>query len=311
MEPNRRPRSFCGALNLRPYISLRFFATSTGSTLFDRNGAIAILILLVSVFSGRAEVEVLPEDEPQLCFSGQQKLKVTFRNTAEKPFEAPVRMRLFQASSATVVPVRDMEDWKPLHLLPRQTILEEVSVEFPEVRQATIFRIEWQNAGGSKLGRTTVRVFPPTLLEQITTIAEKTPIGVFEPDNLLKPLLKKTNVEFQDLENGGGFDDFHGNLVIIGPFASKESLPENFRDRVLNAARKFRNCGFVFVLPKDVNSDPLLPIFIANEGESALVVVRADAVHNLAESPRSQLTLIRAAQIARTPESLRFPQFEK
>ena len=89
------------------------------------------------------QLELLPNESPPAVFAGRPTtIKALFRNPTDAPVELEVSTRLFQASSATLVPLGDTQPWKKLHVLPKQTVLETFAVTFPEIRSATRFRIQ-------------------------------------------------------------------------------------------------------------------------------------------------------------------------
>jgi hypothetical protein len=121
-------------------------------------------------------------------------------------------------------------------------------------------------------------------------LAGDDPVGVFDPQNQLKPLLKKLQVEFTDLEDAG-LDNFHGKLAIIGPFQSKAQMREGLASQIQALARK--NTAVVWIQPPPEKRDKLQPSFyFVPENQIAVVIVQPDLVANLPESPRAQLNLV-------------------
>ncbi|MEO7298745.1 MAG: hypothetical protein ABI042_09240 [Verrucomicrobiota bacterium] len=255
-----------------------------------------------------AQLEIIPAKETPLVFGGKtQVIEFIFKNPTDKAITADLRLQLFQASSATLLPIADAKPWKQLQVLPRQTVIENLPVEIPTVRAITEFRVRFSE-DEKPIADLKVRVAPEDLLKQLFALTEKTPTGILDPDNQLKPLLKKCKVEFHDLEKDSGFDGFQGKLAIIGPFRSKDSVPENLKKRV--SAKREKSLAIVWIQPPEMKADTLLPIYFVRENENAIVIVRNEVVANLAESPQSQLNLIRATQLALHPESLQLPENE-
>jgi hypothetical protein len=252
-----------------------------------------------------AQLEIIPAQETPLVFSGKQTLEVIFKNPADKTNASELRTRLYQASSATLLPMGESEPWKHLQVLAGQTVIENLAVNFPAVRAITEFRVRF-SADEKQIADVKIQVVPDDLLKQLSALADKSPIGVLDPNHQLKPLLEKNKVEFHDLEKDTGFDGFQGKLVIVGPFRSKDSVPENLGKRI--AAKREKPLAIVWIQPPDAKSNPLLPVYLMRENETAIVIVQNDVVAKLAESPKSQLNLLRAAQLALHPESIRLPE---
>jgi len=253
-----------------------------------------------------AQLEIIPAKETPLVFGGKrQTIEIVLKNPTDKSITSELRARLYQASSATLMPVGESKPGKQLQILPGQTIIENIVVDFPVVRAVTEFRIRFL-ADEKLIGDFKIQVAPDDLLKQLSALIEKTPVAILDPDNQLKPLLKKNEVESLDLEKDAGFDGFHGKLAIIGPFRSKDSVPENLRNRV--AAKRENPFAIVWIQPPDAKSNPLLPVYLARENGNVIVIVQNDVIAKLAESPKSQLNLLRAVQLALHPESLRLPE---
>jgi hypothetical protein len=156
------------------------------------------------------------------------------------------------------------------------------------------------------LGLTEVLVYPTNLLAQLRTLAGGEPLGVFDPGNELKPLLRTQSVEFQDLVEDGT-DKFHGKLAVFGPFASKQQMRENLADDIRALAK--RGVAVVWLQPHSKPHAPLKPSFYTVRANAAAVVVaQAGMVLRLADNPEAQLNLIRLAELALRPEPLDLPE---
>jgi hypothetical protein len=131
------------------------------------------------------------------------------------------------------------------------------------------------------------------------------PVGVFDPANVLKPLLKAVCVECEDLEDSG-IADFRGKLAIVGPFTSREQMPSDLKDRIERLARK--GAGVIWLQPSPSPRDQLQPSFrTVPFGPTAVVVVQSSLVAGLADSPQAQLNLIRFCELSRNPEPPELP----
>lgn len=254
----------------------------------------------------RAQLELVPGAEAQGVFSGNRAISIVWRNAGNEIASVSIRQRLCQASAATVMPVGASRDWKQLQVLPHQTVVETVSLDFPSVTTGTRFLIQWLDESNKVLGLTDVMVYPTNLLSALKPLAGEAPVGVFDPQNQLKPLLKKLDVEFEDLADVG-FDNFSGKLAITGPFQSKAQMGEGLANQIKAFAKK--GGAIVWIQPPPEERDKLSPSFYTvMENTNAVIVVQANLVSDLPMNPRSQLNLIYFCQLALSPRPAALPR---
>jgi hypothetical protein len=251
------------------------------------------------------QLQLVPDPAAQAVFSGVGRpVRVTLQNPDGKTAEIDFRIRLHQTSSATTILIGE-SPWKKLQVLPGQTVLESAPVTFPTVKAETRFLIQWLDGASQVIGKTDVMVYPPDLLKELKPLCGDEPLGVFDPQNLLKPLLKTTGVEISDLEDAG-FEDFHGKLAILGPFQSKSQMRESLPGQVKMLAGK--GVAVVWLQPPPEKRDPIKPSFYTvPESKAAVVVVQAGQVAGLTENPQAQVNLIHFSRLAHHPEPLRLP----
>jgi hypothetical protein len=257
----------------------------------------ALLVSVLVPSLAPAQFQVLPDSEPQRAFAGEGRaISLRLRNSGDRLVKAALRMRLYQADSATAASWGEAA-WKTLAVLPGQTVLESVSLTFPAVRAETRFLVQWLDGTNKVIGVTEVLVYPSDLLKDLQPLAGKDPLGVLDPSNELKPLLKALPVECQDLEDTG-LENYRGRLAILRPFESRTQMREGLPSRVKALAQK--GVAVVWIQPPpEEKRRGLKPSFYALlEGKAAVVVAQADLVANLAESPQSQLNLIQLARFA-------------
>jgi hypothetical protein len=252
-----------------------------------------------------AQVQVLPDKEPQQVFAGEGRtISVLLHNPAPQAVSAKLRLKLFQASSATAIPLSEAA-WRKMEVLPSQTVLDSATLDFPAVKAETRFVVQWLEDTNRIAGTTDVLVYPTNLLKELKPLAAEEPLGVFDPQNHLKPLLKAARVEFQDLEDTG-VEDYRGKLVIAGPFATKPPSADTLAARFQALARK--GVAVVWMQPPPQKRGGLKPSFYTvPEGKGAVMVVQADMVAGLRQSPKAQLNLIQLARLALAPEPPRLP----
>ncbi len=252
-----------------------------------------------------AQPKLISDVAPQCVFSGQlRNITVVWRNPSDAIVGAEISTRILQASSTTTIPLFEAP-WKSLKVLPQQTVLETARLGFPAVRAETKFLVEWLESPNHILGKTEVLVYPTNLLAELKPLAGGGPLGVFDPQNRLKPLLKNLKLNFTDLENSG-LENFSGKLAIIGPFQSKAQMREGLTTQVLALAKK--STAIVWLQPPQAKRDKLLPSFYSVlQSTNAVVIVQPELVSDLPDNPRSQLNLIYFCQLALQPQPLTLP----
>jgi len=266
-----------------------------------------LLLLLCRPGPAWGQLEILREEPRQAAFSGEgRKLQVLFRNPTAQSVEINLRTRLFQASSATAMPIGTAQPWKRLSMLANQTVVENLTLEFPAVRAETRFLVHWLDDRDRVLGLTEVEVHPDDLLKALAARAGDGPVGVFDPDNLLKPILTRLKVTFHDLETGAGLDGFHGSLAIIGPFAAERSAPAGLGERIKAKAQK-PGVWLWIQPPRSRGAGTFPPVYVVPCGLASVVVVHPSLVADLANSPQAQLDLLRCIDWAQHPELVRLP----
>ena len=269
--------------------------------------------LLVLVIAGpllaHAQLEIVPDETTPLVFAGQgRSIQVRFRNSSNQEVAASLRTKLLQASSSTTMPVSEPQAWKQLRVLAGQTILESAKVGFPAVKAGTRFIVQWLDDDSKVLGTTDVMVYPPDLLKGLQPLLDEKPLGVFDPKNLLKPLLQPAKLEYDDFQETG-WENFAGRLALIGPFTDPKQAPAALHDKIKALAN--RGVAVVWMQPPSgplPKPEPVL--YGVRVGSGHVVVVPAKTVFALNESPLSQLNLVRLAEWAMRPDRLELPQLK-
>jgi len=246
-----------------------------------------------------AQLQFLPAGAAPMVFAGEARpIAITLRNPSPQSVAANLHVHVHQTTTAIAAPLYE-RPWKPLTVLPGQTVLETAVLDFPVVRAETRFLVQWLDGTNTVLGRTEVRVFPTNLLARLQALASDSPLGVFDPADQLKPLLQKLAVEFQDLAEDGT-DKFTGKLAIFGPFASKAQMRASLAGEIRALTK--RGVAVVWLQPPAPERAPLKPSFhLVREGGGAIVVAQSSLVGHLAENPEAQLNLLQFAELALHP----------
>jgi len=268
------------------------------------------LLTAASLWSGAAcaQLQLLSDREPQQVFAGNaREITVVWHNAGNKSAAAEIRARLYQASSATAAPLSE-KAWKQIEILPGQTVLESAPMDFPAVNAETRFLIQWLEGTNQVIGKTEVWVYPTNLLSELKPLLGEESLGVLDPNDELKPLLKQNHVEFSDLGEAA-LEDFQGKLAIIGPFQSKGQMREGLAPTIQKIARK--GVAVVWIQPPPGPKDQIKPSFyVVPEGKGTVVIVQSDLVAGLSENPRSQCNLIDFCKLALNPMPFSLPDFK-
>ena len=270
--------------------------------------ALAIMWLLWFANCTLAQLQILTPEQPSAVFGGEMRVvQITFRNTGERPIETPLRTRLFQLTSATRMPVGEVEPWKRLTVLGGQTVLENARVKFPEVRAITKFEVRWLDDADKAVGQTLVTVYPTNLLKQLAGLVGEKPPGMFDPHGQLTPLLRALKVEFDDLTEGERIETWRGRLAILGPFDMKQSPPREMQKRASVLAA--RGVNVLLLLPNYEHADSAVrapnalrsAVIIRPVGTGRVVITSSELVTGLATQPLAQEKLLELARLAVTP----------
>ena len=254
-----------------------------------------------------AQLQLLPGQEPPRVFAGDaRKIAVVWHNAGDKTVEADIRTRIVQTSSATAVQLGEAP-WKHLQVLPGQTVVESAQLDFPVMKSEARFFVLWIEDANHIIGRTEVLVYPTNLLAELKPLADDESLGVFDPQNQLKPLLKNLKLEFVDLENLD-LENFSGRLAIIGPFSTRAQMRDGLANQIKTLAKK--GVAIVWLQPPPEKRDKLQPSFYSvSMNPNAVVIVQPELVADFADNPQSQLNLLYFCRLALHPQPPALPEF--
>ncbi len=255
-----------------------------------------------------AQLEFVPSGQPHAVFGGRTSVvQVVLRNPDPRAVETVLKARLFQLTSATRVPVCQIEFSKPLTVLAGQTVLECVPLRFPAVRATTRFEARWLDRAGISVGLTLVTVHPTNLLARLAEVTGETPPGIFDPHQQLTPLLRALNVDFDDLTAGERLTTWRGRLAILGPWDTIQPLPSDLGKRATSLTARHVHT-LLFTHPEDTAandraSSPLRDVVLVRElGPHRLVTAPSALVAGLAMNPLAQEKLLELARLAVTAD---------
>lgn len=253
-----------------------------------------------------AQVQLVPDKELQQVFAGEaRQIAVVWHNDGDQNFTGEIRARVLQASSATVAQVNETP-WKKLQVLPKQTALESAQLDFPAVKAETMFLVQWLVESNRVIGTTEVWVYPTNLLAELKPMLGEATLGVLDPDNELKPLLRQNGVAFVDLGESA-LEDFSGKLAIVGPFQAKTQMHSGLSGQIKALAKK--NVAVVWLLPPpEKRAKPVPSFYSVVSGTNAVVVAPAEMVARLQENPQAQMNLVYFCKLALHPHPPVLPE---
>jgi len=268
---------------------------------FRLMAALSAFTLLASPSYARLKI-VPPRTEP-FVFSGRQRqIEVIIDNQADTDVETPVSTRIYQATSATLAPVGPEQRWKKLRMLAGQKVIEKAALDFPDVRAVTAFQVRWSTEDNAEIGRTTVQVVPTNILGGISILARDQVVGLVDLGGLLKPVLKGSGIQFEDVDSFAGFS---GNLVLIGPSAEPEATVSSLK---ADAKRPIT----VLWIRESASSIGVVPnLYFVMLGQARVAVADAKLFADLENSALAQINLLRCIRVAQHPEELKLPMEPK
>ena len=255
-----------------------------------------------SVTAG-AQLQLLPDVQPQTVFGGgAREIVLQWHNAGAETTNAEIHARIFQASSATVVPLGEVP-WKKLSVLPGQTVLESARLEFPAVNAKTKFIVQWTGGTNQVFGRTEVLVFPTNLLGELKPLLDGEPMGLLDLGNELKPALKSSGVELVDFE-GAAMEGSHCKLAVIYPQVKPGGgSPPDARD-----VSPVRGAAIWVLPPPKPGEEPVPSFYFRRSAKGTVAFVSSELLTHFSESPQSQVNFISLCKQALRPDSASNPK---
>lgn len=273
------------------------------ATSWDRNrGVVLPAIGILSCWNACAELKVVPlrAKMPLLFGGGARSVETAFENPTAKPIEVIVRTRLFQVSENMTVPVGAVREWKKLQVAGRQTVIESTPVELPEVKNETRFLLQWMDADAKLLGSIHMFAYPTNVLQELGAFCQKKPLGILDPADELKPVLKALRLEYEDLEDRG-LAYFDGPLAILGPFHKRAQMPETLPKTIQDKMEK--GTTIIWIQPQTIRGLEPKTRFV-QRGAAVAAITEASNASGFSQSAEAQLNLLQLVRLAMKPELL-------
>lgn len=245
-----------------------------------------------------AELKVL-EGEEAFVFAGEAgRVRVLVANGGGEMREG-LGYRLFQASSATLAPVGEREEMEEVSFPPGQTVAVEIPVVAPEARAITSYLVKLYK-GEEEIGAVRFRGCPEKLLEGLEKLSGA--VALFEPESSWANVFEQQEVPFVDATHSD-IKSFEGKLLVARlPNPDAEEQWKSFLPDLPPQASIL-----LLVSPGVTGAELLAPIKFGQKAGQRVAVVQDWFLPALAESPLSQLRLLRVAELLLDPASVKFP----
>ena len=243
-----------------------------------------------------AQLSVSAEAPVQTVFSGEPVAVTVFvENPDLKSHQAAVSKRIFQLASATKMPFGEDQPWKEIAVLAGQTVREKIVLTFPALAEPALYRVEFAETDGRRLGGVTVRACPRTLLQTLARLSGGQPVGVGDAGGQLAAVLKKSDVPVAEIA-GEAAADFHGSLALL---RSADSTPaESTRLRALAAVLAKRGVAVLWLQPAPGGTERETRTVGRGGAVCELALRDFDRLEN---SAAAQLRLVESARFLLTP----------
>jgi len=241
----------------------------------------------------------LTHDLPKPLVVAGRPVEVTaaFKNTSATRLEVEARLRVFQASSATRMPLGPSRAWKRLEVLAGQTILEAMPLELPPVRTATRFEVDCEDGEGNLLGTLAVFALPEFPLRQVQKLLGERLVSIIPGSSQLEELLKENQIPVA--ASGVDVKPTPSRVAIFLP----DAAPATARPTLAKRAQSLSIQGAAVLWLKfrpEGRAHP--PVVVQSSGDGAIVTATLSSLTNLRNSPAAQLELLRLIRLALQPQ---------
>ncbi len=269
------------------------------AALHDASRGLKIALFFFASLAARqsqANLELIASHAEAFVFSGNRReIEVVLHNDSESEVLSHVRMRLYQATSATLAPFGEAQEWKNVRILPGQKIIEHVTIDFPSVRSLTAFQVRWLADGDREIGRTSVNVVPTNVLSQVTVLVSNKTVRLIGTEGVLKEALKRGGVKFEESDSIAGLS---GGIAFIGAGVDPDEIKTSLK-RMKHPMTALWFQHFASAMEAVPN------LYFVQCGQARIAVADARLVNDLGNSAPAQINLLRCIRAAQDPGILK------
>src|SRR4051812_24629468 len=257
---------------------------------------IAWLFALTAAEASAGTVEIDPS--PQVIFAGgKRRIETKFTNLTDTDLQLTLHSRLFQASSATIVPVDESKASRPITIASGQSLIERVEQSIPEVKSETLFVLYWSNRT-QKIGATFIRAIPTNVLSQLPQLNDGHAVALYDPGDALKSAFGAS--ETVAVKSVDDLASSESKLLIWLPEHARERRADESSIGVISALKKKAQNGGAIVR---LNPAPVFPGEISGSthtiqvGSGRIVCAYMPAITDYSQAA-AQLMLLRLSELA-------------
>jgi hypothetical protein len=189
-----------------------------------------------------ADLEVSFPNPPIASFTGEEiAVPVRIKNRGGSALDAEFFTRLWQMSSATLVPLGEMVPWWNGRVEAGAALVAHAKIAVPEFRAATRMRLQILDADRAPAARVEFVAIPRKWLHD-ELAALGAPPGLCDPQQRLAPAFRKLDIEAAPARDLEQLAALTGRVVLIIP-------PEDQIATVVEAAQRLaaRGCAIVLI----------------------------------------------------------------
>ena len=213
------------------------------------------LLLALAVTARASDQATVSFPEPQpVGFAGTElAIPVRIENRGEAAIDAKFFTRLWQISSATLVPLEEAVPWWDGRIEAEKSADASAKIALPDFRTATRLRLQVLAADGTAAGKVDVTAIPLDWLRGEIAALPVLP-ALYDPGSRIAPAFAKLGIETSPVREAADFSNVRASLVIIvSPNEQIESLTADAQ-RLIG-----RGVGVVFIQPVEpVAKDAIL-----------------------------------------------------
>ena len=204
--------------------------------------------LVISAHAADPATVSFPEPQPAGFAGTEIAVSVRIENRGDAAIVSKFSARLWQMSSATLVPLGDALPLWDGRIEAGKSADAVAKIALPDFRAATRLRLQVLAADGTPAGKVDVTVIPRDWLRG-EIAALPAPPALYDPASRIAPAFAKLGIETVPLRETADFANVRAGLVVIvSPKEQIESLTADARRLIA------RGVGVVFIQPVEVQA---------------------------------------------------------
>lgn len=208
-----------------------------------RSFLIAVVVIAVDAHAADQATLSFPEPQPAGFAGTELAIPVRIENLWEVAMDAKFSTRVWQMSSATLVPLGDAVPWWEGRTEAGKSVDAIAKIALPDFRAATRLRLQVLAADGTPAGKVDVTAIPRDWLRG-EIAALPMPPALYDPASRIAPAFAKLGIGTAPVRDVADFANVRASVVmIVSPKEQIESLAADAQRLVT------RGVGVVFIQP--------------------------------------------------------------